>query len=88
MFNDPLTPDECEVLVRRLARCAFPFQCAHGRPSMVPILDLRPLPEHCISDLAIDSMAFDFNEQEETGLDFIEAFQGHYGKVDGWPKKM
>lgn len=80
MFNDPLTPDECEVLVRRLARCAFPFQCAHGRPSMVPILDLRPLPEHGTSDLAMDNMAFNFNEQEETGLDFIEAFQRHYGK--------
>ncbi|KAJ5579058.1 hypothetical protein N7450_007925 [Penicillium hetheringtonii] len=41
MFNDSLTIEECQVLITRLARCAFPFQCAHGRPSMVPILDLR-----------------------------------------------
>lgn len=40
MFNDILTLEECKDLVRRLAACAFPFQCAHGRPSMVPLVDL------------------------------------------------
>lgn len=35
MFNDDLTKLECEELVKKLAKCAFPFQCAHGRPSMV-----------------------------------------------------
>ncbi|KAK1254231.1 hypothetical protein MKX08_008226 [Trichoderma sp. CBMAI-0020] len=40
MFNDILSLGECEHLVRRLARCAFPFQCAHGRPSLVPLVDL------------------------------------------------
>lgn len=40
MFNDPLTVDECSQLLKRLVRCAFPFQCAHGRPSMVPLVDL------------------------------------------------
>ncbi|KAJ9376401.1 hypothetical protein DTO063F5_8833 [Paecilomyces variotii] len=40
MFNDPLTLGECRNLVSRLSRCAFPFQCAHGRPTMIPIMDL------------------------------------------------
>lgn len=40
MFNDPLTRDQCEELLGRLVQCAFPFQCAHGRPSMVPLMDL------------------------------------------------
>ncbi|KAM0476993.1 hypothetical protein ACHAPX_005951 [Trichoderma viride] len=40
MFNDVLSAGECEHLVRKLARCAFPFQCAHGRPSLVPLVDL------------------------------------------------
>lgn len=40
MFNDPLTKEECATLVSGLASCSFPFQCAHGRPSMVPVLDL------------------------------------------------
>ena len=38
MFNDPLLRAEYEGLIRDLAGCALPFQCAHGRPSMVPLL--------------------------------------------------
>ncbi|RSL47870.1 hypothetical protein CEP54_013193 [Fusarium duplospermum] len=40
MFNDVLTVEECKQLISRLSRCVFPFQCAHGRPSMVPLVDL------------------------------------------------
>jgi DNA mismatch repair protein MLH3 len=40
MFNDPLSLEQCETLVRKLANCMFPFQCAHGRPSLVPLVDL------------------------------------------------
>jgi len=32
-------------LVRNLAGCVFPFMCAHGRPSMVPLVDLGGLGE-------------------------------------------
>ncbi|KAF2431944.1 hypothetical protein EJ08DRAFT_610156, partial [Tothia fuscella] len=45
MFNDILSLGECEDLVERLAGCAFPFQCAHGRPSMVPLAGLGGLGE-------------------------------------------
>jgi DNA mismatch repair protein MLH3 len=41
MFNDALSLEECEELVQKVASCAFPFQCAHGRPSMVPLIDLE-----------------------------------------------
>lgn len=41
MFNDPLTKEQCQGLVRRLAGCVFPFMCAHGRPSLVPLVELR-----------------------------------------------
>jgi DNA mismatch repair protein MLH3 len=37
MFNDVLSILECEQLMAKLAKCAFPFMCAHGRVSMVPI---------------------------------------------------
>lgn len=40
MFNDVLSIDQCKALVRKLTECAFPFQCAHGRPSMVPLVEL------------------------------------------------
>lgn len=42
MFNDELTPKECLTLIGRLATCIFPFQCAHGRPSMIPVVKLGP----------------------------------------------
>jgi DNA mismatch repair protein MLH3 len=40
MFNDELSMEECSDLVRNLCRCVFPFMCAHGRPSMVPLIDI------------------------------------------------
>ncbi|CDR41058.1 CYFA0S06e00760g1_1 [Cyberlindnera fabianii] len=40
MFGDQLSRSDCELLVRDLAQCKQPFQCAHGRPSIVPICDL------------------------------------------------
>ncbi|XP_018429839.1 PREDICTED: DNA mismatch repair protein Mlh3 [Nanorana parkeri] len=42
-FNDPLSADECRHLVRCLAQCSLPFQCAHGRPAILPLADLRHL---------------------------------------------
>lgn len=40
MFNDTLSREQCVDLVKELARCIFPFVCAHGRTSMVPLGDL------------------------------------------------
>jgi len=40
MFNDLLTHGQCEKLVDNLCKTAYPFQCAHGRPSLVPLIDL------------------------------------------------
>ena len=39
MFNDVLSKAQCESLVGRLADTAFPFQCAHGRPSLLPLVE-------------------------------------------------
>ncbi|KAM9294344.1 DNA mismatch repair protein Mlh3 [Gastrophryne carolinensis] len=43
-FNDPLSLEECRHLIGRLASCSLPFQCAHGRPSILPLADLLHLP--------------------------------------------
>jgi len=59
MFNDKLDMQQCQELVNRLSQCTFPFQCAHGRPSMVVITDLGqgcrpahyPAPEPAASSL-------------------------------------
>ncbi|KAI9336575.1 hypothetical protein BDR26DRAFT_936009 [Obelidium mucronatum] len=34
MFGDELDTSVCKTLVRNLKGCHYPFQCAHGRPSM------------------------------------------------------
>ncbi|CAI7564058.1 unnamed protein product [Penicillium glandicola] len=79
MFNDPLDIEECQALVSRLARCAFPFQCAHGRPSMVPILDLRSLSDTDISlPLDLDTTAPSYDGSDNMSLDFMEAFRKRY----------
>ncbi|KIR57329.1 DNA mismatch repair protein MLH3 [Cryptococcus gattii Ru294] len=41
MFEDRLSYDQCGRLVHQLSRTRFPFMCAHGRPSMVPLVILN-----------------------------------------------
>lgn len=78
MFNDPLSDEECKVLVSRLARCAFPFQCAHGRPSMIPILDLRPQTENGLLTSDPGILMSNDDEHSDLGLGFLEAFKARY----------
>ena len=46
MFQDALDLDQCERLVHRLGQTRNPFQCAHGRPSLVPLVMLNSQGEH------------------------------------------
>lgn len=39
-FGDQLTHDECCRIISELAQCRLPFQCAHGRPTLHPIMAL------------------------------------------------
>ena len=41
MFGDELLYEDCSALVKKLASCTFPFQCAHGRPSIIPLTKVR-----------------------------------------------
>jgi DNA mismatch repair protein MLH3 len=49
-FGDELQLSECEQLVKQLSECSLPFQCAHGRPSVVPLIsiDMLQQPQHSI----------------------------------------
>ncbi|XP_048217779.1 DNA mismatch repair protein Mlh3 isoform X2 [Perognathus longimembris pacificus] len=42
-FNDALNVEESSRLIEALSLCRLPFQCAHGRPSMLPLADLDHL---------------------------------------------
>lgn len=42
-FNDGLSLEESRRLMEALSRCQLPFQCAHGRPSMLPLADMDHL---------------------------------------------
>lgn len=41
MFEDRLSHDQCDRLIQQLSQTRFPFMCAHGRPSMVPLVILN-----------------------------------------------
>ena len=43
MFGDFLTKIECSNLIEKLSFCNFPFKCAHGRPSILPISNLSKI---------------------------------------------
>ena len=40
MFGETLSLDQCQTLLDELSQCKLPFQCAHGRPTVVPIFEL------------------------------------------------
>ncbi|PFX17093.1 DNA mismatch repair protein Mlh3 [Stylophora pistillata] len=40
-FGEPLGTTECQELIQSLSKCQLPFQCAHGRPSVIPLVDLK-----------------------------------------------
>ncbi|KAH7848391.1 hypothetical protein Vadar_002232 [Vaccinium darrowii] len=43
MFGDPLLPSECSLIVEELKQTSLCFQCAHGRPTTVPLVNLEAL---------------------------------------------
>jgi DNA mismatch repair protein MLH3 len=40
MFGEELSLSQCKRLIRELSGCKIPFQCAHGRPSVAPLVQV------------------------------------------------
>ena len=40
-FGDKLNDRQMSCLLKQLSQCRLPFQCAHGRPTLFPIADLK-----------------------------------------------
>ncbi|XP_047049476.1 DNA mismatch repair protein MLH3-like [Lolium rigidum] len=43
MFGDPLLPSECCLIIEELKATSLCFQCAHGRPTTVPVVNVASL---------------------------------------------
>ncbi|CAL5326485.1 unnamed protein product [Camellia sinensis] len=43
MLGDTLLPSECSLIVEELKQTSLCFQCAHGRPTTVPLVNLEAL---------------------------------------------
>ena len=43
MFSDVLSQSQCLTLVQQLSECTLPFQCAHGRPSIIVLASVGNL---------------------------------------------
>ncbi|GAB6022166.1 hypothetical protein CHUAL_006304 [Chamberlinius hualienensis] len=40
-FGEYLPIETCDQLLKQLSKCDLPFHCAHGRPSVVPLIQIR-----------------------------------------------
>ncbi|XP_060520232.1 uncharacterized protein LOC132698264 isoform X2 [Cylas formicarius] len=40
-FGDLLDNKTCSTLISKLSQCTLPFQCAHGRPTLMPLVSLN-----------------------------------------------
>ena len=44
MFGTALTIQQCYILINELVKTKLSFQCAHGRPTLHPLLNINPPP--------------------------------------------
>ncbi|KAF2262310.1 hypothetical protein CC78DRAFT_520458 [Lojkania enalia] len=72
MFNDELSITECKELVQKLSKCVFPFMCAHGRPSMIPLVDLGKVGEGSVDD---PRLSLDSEGERLSNKSFIDAWK-------------
>jgi DNA mismatch repair protein MLH3 len=79
MFNDELSPNECCDLVKRLAKCVFPFQCAHGRPSMVPLLRFQASQDNANDNCQTQRLQLGYDGAGSDGTSFAQAYKNWKG---------
>ena len=57
MFGDELQHSRCVDLITSLGACRLPFVCAHGRPAVVPLIDMNrgEAPRHDGTEAAVSA---------------------------------
>jgi DNA mismatch repair protein MLH3 len=87
MFNDVLDRGQCQGLVDKVKETAFPFICAHGRNSMVPLVYLDGEGEDEQGGAggtgAKEERGWGFGMKEERGEGFAVAYRNWRNKVAG-----
>ncbi|XP_059160335.1 uncharacterized protein LOC131943953 [Physella acuta] len=48
-FGDRLDLKDCQLMLATLAKCQLPFQCAHGRPSVAPLVTMATIEQEALS---------------------------------------
>ncbi|CAG8481795.1 35105_t:CDS:10, partial [Racocetra persica] len=85
-FNDKLTLNQCQELISELAFCDFPFQCAHGRPSMIPIIYLdefaKTTHSSCRYESQLQHRLYKTTKQQETTFDQPKNFSWKRRKIN------
>lgn len=75
-FNTTLSNDVCEQLLLELANTERPFQCAHGRPSVVPIADISAVLRGPLSsNLPSSALANNSQQGIHQGTSLDQVFQ-------------
>ena len=70
MFGDVLTEERSKELIRSLSLCHHCFICAHGRPSIVPLLDMNTLPNYIDTNSTKQNQSSDSLYETSTPLRF------------------
>ncbi|RMY71579.1 hypothetical protein D0863_05048 [Hortaea werneckii] len=83
MFNDVLSAGECEQLMEELSRCAFPFMCAHGRVSMVPLMEMGGEGQRDEEGVLAERGGIGEVSDEKAEEGFVEAFRRFTGRRVG-----
>ncbi|XP_023634478.1 DNA mismatch repair protein MLH3 [Capsella rubella] len=65
MFGDSLLPSECSLIMEGLKQTSLCFQCAHGRPTTVPLVNLKALHKQ-ITKLGSKQLWHGFHRREIT----------------------
>lgn len=85
MFNDELETDECTNLINELSACTLPFQCAHGRPSMIVLAELGRMPFYDALQSTTSAVVQRFGRRGDAAQCLK---RGHCGSSHGqtWPE--
>jgi len=78
MFGDILDDNRCRHLLSSLSTCDLSFSCAHGRPSVVPLLDLNGSTNDAANSKSSKQNSCVESESEHVPLRFQKRKRNHH----------